>query len=611
MSTEERPHTAEGASRARLLAEVALLGVAVIGTVIAHRPTAEFSAHMAVDVSTRMWAGPFARVHLPEGLGTETFRPFSVVIVRIFAALGGPLSPAVGALKAFLSAGSFAVAAILWGRSRGASWVAPAAALLTLLTPAGWFNTIHLSELDLMGAALLLLGDRALRSERRGALALWPFAAAILLKDSVALAAVALVAGHVVSGATERRKRAWSLLWTLSGALFVFFISGATPSRAGHGGVGAAVARAALVVGAQWAALLSVPVLLSLLGPIARDRGARNAVIVVLGVASAAAWFQPDPALRSLFLCYLPERGDALPLLVGAAWCGLIALVVSTRGTERAAGTTAALGLAVVFVVLPGLLRMRDDTSTRVFLPLLPFVLEAVLFRLRALWQVDSKPVRAALIVGLGPALLWQSAVPGLSFLGGFLATEAVEWSGKSDLVSTLDKPTIVVGLDRTWEITATELIHLRPDAAVPLTRRATLPPMGTVDVGFLEGPQLGPADAARAGWGYHLWSIGWSSADAADLCERRLRLAEAVRPSPLLPRLGVGPAEERRRACVVADPVGLVLGPDSPLTRSGGKRAAYLEWEGSWSAAVRATLRGLGPWERRVATASWWSIRR
>ncbi len=195
----------------------ALALLAGVLVALAWRPSAEFSAWLALDIADRQpWGSVLGRQYLAAPVHAFSFRPGSVALLKGLAALGSPLDGWLQALEALLVFPFLAVAR-RWGMERlGLPAVAAsAAAALALLTPAGLFNAWHLGELDLLGGALLLGGDLLLRRARSGRAAgpaLAAFAAAILLKDSVAvLVLVALAAQAWEARAEEGR---WDTLPT-------------------------------------------------------------------------------------------------------------------------------------------------------------------------------------------------------------------------------------------------------------------------------------------------------------------------------------------------------------------------------------------------------------
>lgn len=594
----------------RSVPAVALVATCVLGMVFAWRPTAEFSAHMAVDVSVRQLAGPFARVFLPEGLDTETFRPLSVVFVRLLAAFGGPLDPVASGLKG-ASAILFAVAALRWSRATGAGWKGALAAWLTVLSPAGWFNVVHFTEFDLLGAALLLEGDRALRGDRPIPRAVLPLFLALILKDSVALSAITLVGAHVLLQARSKQADLVPLAALLVGALLTFLLSGAVPTRLGHGAPLSAAGQAAFVLGAQWAALLGPAALVVLAAPPPFWGRWTPAALGLI----ALPWLLPDPAFQSLFLCFLPA--DA-PIGSPLSW-GSLAVVLalgfsSWRRTAapQDAGVLAAALFTGVFIVLPALMRMRDDTSTRVLLPVLPFVYEAVIRR----FVVVATALRGgfgaqgtALVLCLLLPLMWQGVAPGLSFLSTFLAQESAELQAKRTLAEAISGPSLVVGTDRIWEITGTELRALRPGLPPPVLTRTNLLPLGSEHAQWLDQVPIPPTAAAEVGWPTYVYAIGWESAASPAACAALLAEVRSFVPPRGLPRLGPGPVDERARACATeaqrAAPFSVLPG----ARRGALVRSAALSLPWTWGGAIRELAAGRTPWELRRARAEWWVL--
>ena len=581
------------------------LGLAVIVGLLAARPSAEFSSHMAFDVAARMTAGPFARVYLPEGLDTETFRPISILLVRLMAAWGSPLHPWIGLCKG-LSVPIFMGIVVIWGRARGLGAVGPIAGLATILTPAGLFNSWHLTEFDLIAAAFILGGEvlllraRTLPGWRATVLAALPFVAAAWLKDSAGVLAV------VVLGASWVDERRDGLGWrgpaARVGALVVmmllgFFLLGPTPRP---GGPGASILadlflRAGAVVSVQWAALLSLPAALAL--GLARF-GARLSTALGLGLV-VAHLAVPDLAWSSLFLCMLTGRG-LLAVLLGSAL--LIALLTHAagplsrdgKGLAASSFALAPVGAAIAFTLLPMLLRMRPDVSTRVFLPVLPGAFALVLGSAAAL--------RPAWRLALAVPLLWALLAPGIRFGTEFLATERVEHAVKGELARSISGPTVVLGTHVVWEICARELEALA-GRALPLQILRVHLPRGAGGPFVLQqtGADL---DAARRA-GVHLAAFTVATRSA-------LQGTPSLAPgwdagAAWLPSLAGGAVEDQARFYAGSDLEEAALQQEGGF-QLGGRyvvRTALPAW--SLHGFVQRAFAGVAPVEPVVISAAWW----
>ena len=464
----------------------ALAGLGLVVVALAWRPSAEFSAWLALDIAERQPLGSvLGRQYLAAPVHALSFRPGSVVLLKGLAALGTPLDGWLQALEALVVLPFLAVAR-RWGmeRLRLPGPAASAAAALALLTPAGLFNAWHLGELDLLGAALLLGGDALLRRARGGGTA-WPavlaIVAAILLKDSVAVLALLCVA--VQAWEARQEEGTWDtlpsrLLVGCSVALLLLFVRRPDWGRLIGGPDGGAVGVSGLLLSSAQAAggpSVAAPVvvvlaqLVALAGPVSVGAWlARHDRLPAAGalVVAAVAVFAPEPARFHVYLSFVYGSVPWVLVLGAAALMGLG--MAPDRGVGRWA-----LAAVATFVVLPVLLRMRGDLSTRVLLPLAVPLFGLAVASVRSLAQRGGLARWAAGILALG--LAWQGVGGAWDFGARFLVLERVELRAKRSLVETLESPAWLLATHRAWLVHPNELAGLgAPDDLV--LRRPVLP---------------------------------------------------------------------------------------------------------------------------------------
>ncbi|MCO4773244.1 MAG: hypothetical protein KDA24_24635 [Deltaproteobacteria bacterium] len=473
----------------RAAAVLALVGLLVV--VLGSRGTAEFSAHMAMDISQRMPLGSlFARVYMAEGMDTVTFRPGSVVAMRALGLLGSPLDATLGFAKSLLVL-PWLLAAFAWGRRRLGSVGGVVVALAPLLIPAGLFNAWHLGEWDLLGATLLLGADELLLRgrERRRLLLLAAalYIGALLLKDSIAIATLLMLG--LASVRDLRDGRGWGTAPQLlmvggAAALGVFFMhrtpwqelmawfddgSVTSMARGGPmegrpGGIATVLQPLTVTLGQLGAMVGLAGALTALLGAFGR----RLPGGLVLGLA-VGGLLLPTPRWFHFYLCYVADSpiwvwtvGGLLLLgLAGMAWRGW------RDDDESDLSALYVLAMTAAWLVLPIALSIRADVSTRVFLPAAPLLAAVFVGALRRIAE-GGRAHRAAAWV-LGVALAYGVVSDGARFSQRFLATEAMELEGKSALAAQLDGPGVLFPVNKTWQITDTELGALMGVSPPPL----------------------------------------------------------------------------------------------------------------------------------------------
>lgn len=477
------------ASDRRAVALLAVVGLVVV--VLGSRGTAEFSAHMAMDISQRMPLGSlFARVYMAEGMDTVTFRPGSVVAMRALGLLGNPLDGLLGFAKSFLVV-PWLVAAWFWGRRRLGTLGGTVVALAPLLIPAGLFNAWHLGEWDLFGATLLLGADELLlrgRERRRHVLLAGAFyVAALLLKDSIAIATLLMLS--LASLRDVRDGRGWGtapqlLLVGCVGALSVFFLhrtpwqqlmawldpgpaefaARGGPMEGRPGGL-ATVLQPMTVVAGQLGALVGVAgaLAVSLAGWGRRLPGPAVLGVVIVGL------LLPTPRWFHFYLCYVADSAPWVWSVGALLVVGLIGMVVTgwRDDDESDLGALLVLTTTAAWLILPIALSIRADVSTRVFLPAVPLLAGVILSALHRLAK-DGGPRRAAALL-LGCALAYGALGDGLRFGQRFLALESLELSGKRELASRLEGPGVLFPVNKAWQVADTELAALRGEAPPPL----------------------------------------------------------------------------------------------------------------------------------------------
>ncbi len=478
--------------------------VALILALIGWRATAEFSAWLAFDIAERQpWSSILGRHYLAAPVHALSFRPGSMALVKLLAALGTPLDPWLPVLKGLVAV-PFAFVATTWLTERAKLPGAAAAVVLVLLTPAALFNTWHLGEFDLLGAALLLAGDLALLRGRKTAV-LW-FVAAILLKDSVAALALVFLAVHAWEA--RAREGTWDtkpgrLLVGCAAALAVLFLRRPEWGRL-LGGPGASLwipgIREAQAAGGPpgpppWGpAVVALAQSLSLLGPTAVAALLLKALprlpaAVALGLAAVAV-FAPEPARFQIYLSAV-YGSVAWVVVWGTLLVAALALLARREPAARIA-----LGGVLLFIVLPVVMRMRGDLSTRVFLPL-----AIPLFGLVGAAVIDlarrGGPARAAAAL-LAVGLLWQGVGGAGDFGARFLSLERVELETKRRLVDFIGPKTWLFAVHRAWLVHPNELagLGLEPDV---LLRRPVLPYAVQRPDGPFPGAPMGRVVSAEA----------------------------------------------------------------------------------------------------------------
>jgi hypothetical protein len=537
----------------RSLDRIALCALGLVVVALAWRPSGEFSAWLAFDIADRQpWGSILGRTYLAAPVHALSFRPGSVALLKGLAALGTPLDPWLQALEALLVLPFLAVAR-RWGIERLGlpGPAASAAAGLALLTPAGLFNAWHLGELDLLGAALLLGGDLLLRRARDGAgaaPAVALFAAAVLLKDSVAvLALVALAAqawearadegtwdtlpSRVLAGCVAAlamlflRRPEWGrLIGGPVAAATPGFLVGAARAAGGPGGPGGPSPAAPAVV--------ALAQLVALVGPVsvgawlARDRRLPAWGATCLAVLAVLA---PEPAR---FHVYLSVVYASVPWVLAV---GTFAVIGLGTAPERPAARLA-LGGVAAFVVLPLVLRMRGDLSTRVLLPL-----AAPLFGLAVAAVLDlARRGRRLASAALALGLLWQGVGGAWDFGARFLTLERVELRAKRSLVGALHGPTWLFATHRAWLVHPDELAGLGAPDDLLLRRPAVPFAVDRPDGRFPGAPMrrvLGTSapELVAAGEQVLLYEVGLRSRDGVSALRGSFRVGPGA-PWPVPP---------------------------------------------------------------------------
>jgi hypothetical protein len=507
---------------------LALLGLAVVG--LAWRPSGEFSAWLALDIADRQPLGSIlGRQYLAAPVHALSFRPGSVVLLKGLAALGTPLDGWLQALEALIVVPFLAVSH-RWGRVRlGLSSVgASAAAALALLTPAGLFNAWHLGELDLLGAALLLGGDLLLlraRSSGRIGGALAVFVAAVLLKDSVAVLALVCLVVH-----TWEARQAEGTWDTVPGRLFVGVTVGLAllflrrpewgrliggPGPVAFWGLGVPSAHAAGGPSAVSPAVVALAQLVSLVGPVSVAAWlVRHERLPAAGalVLAMVAVFAPEPAR---FHVYLSTVYGSVAWVLVLGTLGLIGLALAP---DRSVGRLA-LGGVAAFIVLPVVLRMRGDLSTRVFLPLAVPLFGLAVASIGSLWGRKIKAAAVVLVIGLA----WQGVGGAWDFGARFLSLERVELRAKRSLVGSLDRPTWLFATHRAWLVHPNELAGLGAEPDLLLARPVVPYAVDRPDGVFAGAPLdralgVGIRDLHAAGQQALLYEVGLRSRNGAGL---------------------------------------------------------------------------------------------
>lgn len=536
--------------------------LAVVGGILlllGSRGTAEFSAHMAMDISQRIPFGSlFARVYMAEGMDTVTFRPGSVVAMRALGLFGSPLDGSLGFLKTLLIV-PWLVAAYAWGRRRLGEIGGAVVALAPLLVPAGLFNAWHLGEWDLLGATFLLGADELLLRgrERRGVLLAGAalYVAGLLLKDSIAVATLLMLV--LASLRDLRDGRGFGtppqlLLVGCAAALGVFFLH-RTPWQelmawfGGSEGALTAVARGGPMegrMGGVGTVLRPLTVTLGQLGAMVGLAGAATAALGAAGrrlpggVALAAAvlvLLLPSPRWFHFYLCYVADSAPWVWATGGLLLVGLMGMVVRGWREEDEADLSALFALTITgaWLVLPIALSIRADVSTRVFLPAAPLLAAVLVGALRRLATLSSLHRAAAWVLGV--TLAYGVVADGVRFGQRFLATEAVEMDAKAVLAEQLDAPGVLFSLNKAWQVTDTELGALRGESPPPLrVLRMPFPVDRPNSKGEIEHLDSGPMNATvgrsmrrlleddRSVWAFSL--IARSQADEAGRAALRSR---------------------------------------------------------------------------------------
>jgi hypothetical protein len=261
------------------------------------------------------------------------------------------------------------------------------------------------------------------------------------------------------------------------------------------------------------------------------------------------------------------------------------------RGHSTSAFAVGPALAALVFIVLPVVLRMRPDVSTRVFLPVLPGALVLVLRSAASL-----RPGLATWVLRV--ALGWALLAPGLRFGTEFLSTERVEVATKRELAAAITGPTIVLGTDVVWEIGARELEALAGHA-LPVQILRVVPPR--LARGLFVEQQTGRSLPAlrAAGLDVLAFTIGTRGPRASLPPARDLGAS-------WLPRLAGGAveAEVRFRSAVDSGASLQPEGPWSPQARF-AVRIVLPAW--SLHGLVQRAAAGLGLWERVQVSSAWW----
>lgn len=447
---------------------LAVTAVCLLVALPGWRQSAEFSVHMAFDsVALAPPGSLFDRFYLAGGMDVDSFRPAGVLLVRALSALGTPLDPGLGLFKALWLL-PFGLVGLWWARRRGLGRLSALVVALCVISPPALFNSWHLSEFDLLGATLLLAldgcllgsGEAGARTWVEVALAAVAALAAILLKDSLAVLALVFLGLAGLASWRRRGDAAGSapLLATGCAAALGVWMLTQMPDFVAHAGDAAAgLLRGPLVTGSQALALVGLPGVLAI-GLLAFGRRLPGAA--VLGV-SVAHLLVPRPFRVQFFGCYVFDSVLWVGLLTGLLLVSTLWLARRGEAEQRPLALLVAVGL-IAFSLLPALLRMRADVSTRVLLPLAPALFGLTLLALVGLARGPGLRLRRIGALVLATSLVWGGVTSGWEFGALMLTSDAVELEVKRGLVERVHGPTVLLPRNRIQETTLPELEALR-----------------------------------------------------------------------------------------------------------------------------------------------------